>query len=57
MPMSKKASTPKRKRMWQHVEDSMKARGMPPGRAAAAANAAVAKDVKRKKRKRKTNAA
>jgi len=53
MPMSKKANTPKRKRMWRHVEASAKARGASPGSAARQANSAVGKDAKRKRRKRK----
>jgi hypothetical protein len=52
MPMSKKANTPKRKRMWRHVEESMKERGFSGKRAAMAANAAVKKDKARKRRKK-----
>jgi hypothetical protein len=53
MPMSKKASTPKRKRQWRHVEDSMLARGASPKIAAMAANAAVRKSAAKAKRRRR----
>jgi hypothetical protein len=51
MPMSKKANTKKRKRQWQHVEESMKARGASPKVAAMAANAAVRKSFLKARRK------
>jgi hypothetical protein len=41
---TKKANTPKRKRMWEHVEQSAKERGASPGSAVRQANAAVARD-------------
>ena len=53
MPRTRKANTPKRKRMHAHVELSMKRRGYSAKRAAMAANSVVAKDVRRKKRKRR----
>lgn len=52
MPMSKKADTPKRKRMWRHVEKSAKARGRSAASAVRMANAAVRRDKRRKSRKR-----
>ena len=53
LPISKKANTPKRKRMWKHVEKSAKARGASAGSAVRQANAAVKRDKARKRRKRK----
>ena len=50
MPKSKKANTPAKKRQWQHVEDSMLARGASPKRAAMAANAVVRDTPSRKKK-------
>jgi hypothetical protein len=38
---TKKANTPAKKRQWQHVEDSAKARGASPKSAVMQANAAV----------------
>ncbi len=49
---TRKADTPKRKRMFAHVANSMMDRGMPEGRAIAAANAAVGRS-KRKSRRSK----
>ena len=50
MPKSAKANTPARRRQWLHVEESMKARGASPKRAAMAANAVV-RDTPSKKKK------
>jgi hypothetical protein len=52
MPVSKKANTARRRRMWHKVERSAKRRGLSAGRAVRAANAAVKRDVSRAKRKR-----
>ena len=46
---TKKATTPKLKRQWSHVEQSARARGASPGSAIRQANAAVAKNKGRKK--------
>jgi hypothetical protein len=43
---TKKATTPKKKRQWEHVYESAKARGSSPGSAIRQANAAM----KRKKK-------
>jgi hypothetical protein len=53
MPVSKKANTARRRRMWHKVERSAKRRGLSAGRAVRAANAAVKRDVKRAKRRRR----
>lgn len=52
MPRSKKANTPRRKRMWNKVEASAKSRGASAGSAVRQANAAVKRDVIRAKRRR-----
>jgi len=49
---TKKANTPKKRRQWQHVEDSMLARGASKGAAIRAANGVVKKRGKRGKGKR-----
>ena len=43
---TKKATTPKRKRQWEHVYQSAKARGAAPGSAIRQANASVKKGKK-----------
>lgn len=50
---TKKANTPKRKRMFQHVRESMESRGYEPGRAIAAASSQVKKDYNKSKKKGK----
>jgi hypothetical protein len=47
---TKKATTPKLKRQWQHVEDSVRARGGSKGSAIRQANAVVKRGSKRKSR-------
>lgn len=47
---TRKATTPKLKRQWEHVEESMKSRGALPGAAVRAANAAVKRSSKKGKR-------
>ena len=47
-----KANTAKRKRMWDHVYESMKSRGEDEESAIRAANAAVKRDFIKHKRKR-----
>ena len=46
---TKKATTPKLKRQWSHVETSARKRGASPGSAIRQANAAVAKNKRRTK--------
>lgn len=48
---TKKATTPKLKRQWQHVRDSMEERGYSAGRAVRSANAVVKRQTQRNKRK------
>lgn len=48
---TKKATTPKLKRQWQHVEDSAKARGLSAGEAVREANGVVKRASAKKKRK------
>lgn len=48
---TKKADTAKRRRMWQHVEDSMLKRGASRGAAVRAANAAVKRSYQRSHRR------
>lgn len=43
---TKKANTPRRQRMWQHVYDSAKKRGGGSGSAIRQANAAVKRDTR-----------
>ena len=54
---TKKATTPRRKRMWVHVYESAIRRGVPEGRAIAMASGVVKKDFnksrKRSKRKKR----
>lgn len=45
---TKKATTPKKKRQWSHVADSMLTRGASEGAAIRAANAVVRKKSKKK---------
>lgn len=47
---TKKANTPAKKRQWEHVEESAKARGASPGSAVRQANAAVKKHPSKKKK-------
>lgn len=47
-----KANTAKRKRMWDHVYESMKANGADEESAIRGANAAVKRDFNKSKRKR-----
>jgi hypothetical protein len=51
-----KANTPKRKRMFSHVRESMEKRGFGPGRAIAAASSVVKRDYIKGKRKAKRKA-
>ena len=53
MPESKKANTPRRKRMWRDVEKSVLSRGGSPASAAKQANAVVKRDVAKDKRRAK----
>jgi len=46
---TKKANTPKAKRQWEHVYESMKQDGKAPAQAIKGANAAVAKTKKKAK--------
>lgn len=48
---TKKATTPKLKRQWTHVEESMKRSGASPGAAVRAANAVVKRASRKSKRK------
>jgi len=48
---TKKANTPKKRRMWQHVRESAESRGASPGSAVRQANSAVKKASRKKKRK------
>ena len=50
MPISKKASTPKLKRQWKHVEQEELDRGASPGAAAKMANGVVKKAGKHKRK-------
>ena len=50
---TKKANTPKKRRQWQHVEDSALSRGASKGSAIRQANAAVKRSSRRSKRKSK----
>ncbi len=45
---TKKANTAKKKRQWQHVRDSMEARGKSPGAAVRAANGVLKKQSRKK---------
>ena len=45
---TKKANTPKRRRQWQHVRDSMEARGASPGAAVRAANGVLKKQARKR---------
>lgn len=47
---TKKANTAAKKRQWQHIEDSMLARGASPGAAIRAASGALKKHPSRKKK-------
>jgi hypothetical protein len=49
---TRKATTPKLRRQWQHVRDSMEARGAPVGTAIAAASGVVKKTKARAKGRR-----
>jgi len=49
---TKKATTPKLKRMWRHVEESAKRRGASPGSAVRQANAAVKRNYRRGSRRK-----
>jgi len=51
MPISRKANTPKKRRQWKHVEQSMLDRGASPGAAARAGNGVIKKQANRHKRK------
>ena len=46
---TKKATTPKRKRQWQHVYDSEKKRGASAGAAVRAANGVIKRGARRKR--------
>lgn len=46
---TKKANTPKLKRMWEHVRESAQARGDPPGTAIAKASGVVKKQARNKR--------
>lgn len=46
---TKKATTPKKKRQWQHVYDSEKRKGVSAGAAIRAANGVVKKGAKRRR--------
>lgn len=48
---TRKADTPKRKRQWRHVRESMEARGASPGAAVRAANAVVKRSHRRSRRR------
>lgn len=50
---TKKADTPKRKRMWSHVEESMLKRGASRGAAIRAANAVVKRSHRKGRRSRR----
>lgn len=50
MPISRKATTPKLKRQFRHVEESMKSRGASPGAAVRAANEVVKRSSRKGKR-------
>lgn len=49
---TKKATTPKLKRQWDHVYESAKTRGEPPAVAVRQANAAVKSSARKSPRKR-----
>jgi hypothetical protein len=48
---TKRANTPKKKRMWQHIYSSMKARGASPGAAIRAASGVVKRGGRRSRRR------
>jgi hypothetical protein len=48
---TRKANTPKKRRMWQHVYDSAKSRGGDPGSAVRQANAVVKRGSSRSRRR------
>jgi hypothetical protein len=48
---TKRARTPKKRRQWQHVYDSMKSRGASPGAAIRAASGVVKRGGRRGKRR------
>jgi hypothetical protein len=50
---TKKATTPKLRRQWQHVRESMEARGASPGTAIAAASGVIKKQSRKGRRGRK----
>jgi len=57
MPASKhtrKATTPKLKRQWQHVRESAEARGYSPGRAIAMASGVIKRHGRRGRRSRRS---
>jgi len=47
---TRKATTPKLKRQWQHVRDSMEARGASPGAAIRAASGVIKRRSRRSRR-------
>lgn len=51
---TRKATTPKLKRQWRHVYDSVKAGGGSPGSAVRQANAVVKRQSRRKRRSRRS---
>jgi hypothetical protein len=51
MPISRKANTPKKRRQFRHVEQSMLDRGASRGAAARAANGVIKKEANRHKRR------
>lgn len=50
---TRKATTPKLRRQWQHVRNSMESRGASPGAAVRAANGVVKRQVRRNRRARR----
>ena len=51
---TKKANTPKRKRQWSHVEESMLKRGASKGAAVRAANAVVKRSYRKNRRSKRS---
>lgn len=50
---TKKARTAKQKRQWRHVYDTERARGLPEGRAIAAASGVIKRGGRRSRRNRR----
>lgn len=51
---TRKATTPKLRRQWQHVRDSMESRGASPGAAIRAASGVIKRQARRNRRSRRS---